>query len=166
MLDGYILFSLGLLLLATLLHAGVGWMFKDCDTLSGDCQFHAGGVLWMEGAYHMDRVLLALYLSCYAVGQLVWWWLVQRALVRFSPASILARLHAADLGLKEACLVRAGEGSNPTAFTLSAPELSAPKRQRQMHGSWGAQLVQVTGGQGQGQAGGSAMTTSNPSEKV
>ena len=61
MMDVYNIMSIGYLALATGLHVSFGFMYKDCDTLSGDCEFYAGGFAWMENAYTMDNVTLHVF---------------------------------------------------------------------------------------------------------
>jgi hypothetical protein len=60
MLDIYSLISIGLLFISALLHAAIGFMFKDCDTITGICEFYEGGVEWQDKAYTMDQATLAV----------------------------------------------------------------------------------------------------------
>ena len=64
------------LLLAVCLHAAVGFLFEDCDTLSGDCEWrflmpsapNSSFVLgdWMPEAYKCDFAMLGGYLAVLA----------------------------------------------------------------------------------------------------
>jgi hypothetical protein len=46
MLDHYAISSIGFLVLATFMHAGLGFVTYDCDALSGDCVLGLGYFIW------------------------------------------------------------------------------------------------------------------------
>jgi hypothetical protein len=50
MLDHYAIVSIGFLVLATVMHAGLGFATYDCDTLSGDCVLGLGYFFWPWGS--------------------------------------------------------------------------------------------------------------------
>jgi len=148
MLDIYALACVGQLFLAVSLHAAVGFLFEDCDTLSGDCKFrfltytaNSSFVLgdWMPEAYACDYYMLGCHLAIFFGFN--FWYALRVAQIRWR---IRHRFRADRL-----CTQPGGalEGYTPSRFVFmqptGRPELDIPA---ELSGSQPPEPVEVASG--------------------
>lgn len=107
LVDVYSLACISGLVLALSMHATIGFLFEDCETLSGDCVFHflkSGS--WMMEAYVLDYCFMGLYGFSLIVFNAGYYLYVKRLRLQVRCALQAGKLPIALKGYKQAQLIR------------------------------------------------------------
>lgn len=114
-LDTYNLMSVAFLMLGTLLHALIGFMTRDCDAISGDCEFHfeESQYSWMGSAYTMDNICLTAYGCLLLMSNALWCTCAWTTLLHNPRERLQSRLDRLHTKLQHGRLVPIGQGVVP-----------------------------------------------------
>jgi len=102
-LDVYAMLSLAYLLLATVMHAALGFIIADCDA-DGDCTFNLSG-FGPADAVHVDRVFLYTYIGTWIFSNLFYGYGVNQR--RWKQRANYSPEHAKEKGYQKAQVIMA-----------------------------------------------------------